>query len=129
RLLALATGPTPVALWDLIGKPRGKWADQKPANLWDGLAGEDAELAFDVIRTLRHHPAETVALLKDRVKVPTAPAAEWVAGRIKALDAPQFRDREQATKDLAGAGELIVPELRAALKTASPEARRRLEGL
>lgn len=129
RWLALATGPTPVALWDLIGKPAGKWADQKPTNLWDGLASEEAELAFDVIRTLRQHPAEAVAFLKQRFKVATAPAAEWVAGRIKALDAPQFRDREQATTDLAGAGELIVPELRAALRTASPEARRRLEGL
>jgi WD40 repeat protein len=129
RLLALATGPKPVALWNLVGKPAGRWADQKQGNLWDGLASEDAELAFDVIRTLRHHPAEAVAFLKERVKVPTAPAAEWVAGRIKALDAPQFRDREQATADLTGAGELIVPELRAALKTASPEARRRLEGL
>jgi WD40 repeat protein len=129
RLLALAAGPTPVALWDLVWKPAGPWANQKPANLWDGLASEDAELAFDVIRTLRQHPAEAVAFLKERVKVPTAPAAEWVAGRIKALDAPQFRDREQATADLSGAGELIVPELRAALKTASPEARRRLEGL
>jgi WD40 repeat protein len=129
RRLALATGPTPVALWDLVGRPGGPWADQKPANLWAGLASENAELVFDVIRTLRHHPAEAVAFLKERVKVPTAPAAEWVAGRIKALDAPQFRDRERATADLAGAGELIVPELRAALKTASPEARRRLEGL
>ena len=61
--------------------------------------------------------------------MPTAPAADWVAGRIKELDAAQFRDREKATADLSGVGELVVPALRAALKAASPEARGRLEGL
>jgi WD40 repeat protein len=129
RTLALATGPGPVALWDLVGDPAGKWGDEKPGNLWDGLASDNAELAFDVIRFLRQHPTEAVPFLKERMKVPTAPAADWVVGRIKELDAAQFRDREKATADLAGAGELVVPELRAALKAAAPEARRRLEGL
>jgi WD40 repeat protein len=127
--LALATGPGPVAQWDLVGPPAGKWADEKPGNLWDGLGSENAELAFDAIRHLRRHPAVAVAFLKERMKVPTAPAADWVAGRISGLDAAQFRDREKATADLAGVGELAVPELRAALKASSPEARRRLEGL
>ena len=82
-----------------------------------------------MIRTLRQHPTEAVGFLRERMKAPTAPAADWVAARIKELDAAQFRDREKATADLAGVGELVVPELRAALKAASPEARRRLEGL
>ena len=129
RTLALATGPGPVALWDLVGPPAGKWADEKPGNLWDGLASENAELAFDAIRHLRRHPAGAVTFLKERMKVPAAPTADWVAGRVRGLDAAQFRDREKATADLAGVGDLIVPELRAALKASSPEARRRLEGL
>jgi WD40 repeat protein len=127
--LALATSPGPVVLWDLIGKPTRTWTDEKPGNLWDGLASENAELSFDVIRYLRQHPTEAVPFLKERMKVPTAPAADWIAARIKLLDAAQFRDREKATTDLAGVGEVIVPELRAAHKTASPEARRRLDGL
>jgi hypothetical protein len=128
RTLALATQPGPVALWDLLGKPT-KWDSVQPEELWKRLAGEDGEAAFDIIRHLRHHPAEAVAFLKTRMKVPSAPAADWIAGRIKELDAAQFRDREQATADLAAVGELIVPELRAALKTAPAEGRRRLDGL
>jgi hypothetical protein len=127
--LALATSPGPVSLWDLVGKPDRLWVEEKAGDLWDGLVAEDAEIAFDVIRHLRHHPAEAVAFLTDRVKAPTAPAADWVAARIKSLDADQFRDREKATADLAGVGEMVVPALRAALKTAPAEARRRLEGL
>ena len=128
RTLALATQPGPVALWDLVGKP-ADWAIVKPTALWAALASADAEVAFDAIRHLRHHPTEAVALLKDRMKVQIAPAADWIAERIKLLDAAQFRDREKATADLAGVGELIVPELREALKPASAEARRRMEGL
>jgi hypothetical protein len=129
RLLALATSPGPVALWDLIGKPRGAWSFEDPARLWEHLAGGDTEDAFDAIRILRGHPAEAVAFFKERIKVPTAPTAEWVAARIKALDAAGFKDREQASTDLAAAGEGVLPALRAALKGSSPEARRRLDAL
>jgi hypothetical protein len=129
RTLALATSPGPVALWDLFGKPAGKWADQQPAKLWDVLAGGKAEEAFDAIRLLRAHPKEAVAFLKERMTVPTAPAADWVAARVKSLDAASFKEREQASLDLAAAGEAVLPALRAALKGSSAEARRRLEAL
>jgi hypothetical protein len=129
RTLALATSPGPVALWDWFGKPAGKWADQQPAKRWEVLADGKAEEAFEVIRLLRARPTEAVAFLKGRVKVPTVPAADWVAARIKALDAASFKEREQASSDLAAAGEAVLPALRAALKGSSAEARRRLEAL
>ena len=129
RTLALATSPGPVALWDLFGPPAGKWDTEKPDDLWAALAGSDAERAFGVIRLLRHHPTEAVAFLKTQVKVPTAPASNWLAARIKDLDAANFKQREQASADLVGVGELVVPALRTALKGSSPEARRRLEAL
>jgi hypothetical protein len=129
RTLALATSPGPVALWDLFGKPAGKWADQQPAKLWDVLAGGKAEEPFDAIRLLRAHPTEAVAFLKERMKVPSTPAADWVAARIKSLDAASFKEREQASSDLAAAGEAVLPALRAALQGSSAEARRRLEAL
>jgi WD40 repeat protein len=129
RTLALATSPGPVALWDWFGKPAGKWADEKPAKRWDVLANGKAEEAFDAIRLLQAHPKEAVAFLKERMKVPTVPAADWVTAGIKALDAASFREREQASSDLAAAGEAVLPALRAALKGSSAEARRRLEAL
>jgi hypothetical protein len=127
--VALAHSPGPVGLWDLIGQPAAEWKDEDPDRLWAALGGEDAEKAFAAIRHLRRHPAEAVAFLKARVQVPTAPSAEWITERIKLLDAAQFRDRERATGDLAGVGELVAAQLRAALKGASPEGRRRLDAL
>jgi WD40 repeat protein len=128
RVLAISTSPGPVALWDLIGQPAGRWADVRPAERWDALAAEDAGRAFEAIRQMRQHPTEAVTLLKERMARAT-PTADWMAARIKMLDAPQFRDREKATGELAEAGELVAPQLRAALKAASPEARERLNGL
>jgi hypothetical protein len=126
--VVLAHSPGPLLAWDLIGKPKGRWDDESPARLWADLGG-DAERAFAAIRHLRRHPADGVDLLKKRMTAPNVPTADWVAGRIRDLDAPTFRDREKATADLAGVGELLFAELRAALKTASPEANGRLESL
>jgi hypothetical protein len=127
-MLVLAHSPGPLLVWDLIGKPRGKWNDEPPDRLWAALAG-DAGTAFAAIRHLRRFPAEGVALLNGRMAAPTVPKADWVAGRIRDLDAPAFRDREKATADLAGVGEVVANEMQTALKTASPEARGRLEDL
>jgi WD40 repeat protein len=129
RTLALATSPGPVALWDWFGKPADKWNDAKPAKLWDVLADEKAEAAFDAIHLLQANPKEAVAFLKERMKVPTAPAADWLAARVKALDAANFKEREQASADLAAAGEVVLPALQSALKGSSAEAHRRLEAL
>jgi WD40 repeat protein len=129
RTLVLATSPGPVARVDLVGKPAGRWIDDDPHRLWTALAEDDAERAFTAIRRLRTFPTEAIAFLKERVKVPAGPSAEWLADRTRALDAPQFRDREKATADLIEAGEPVGPSLGAALPAASPEARRRIESV
>jgi WD40 repeat protein len=128
RTVAIGTSPGPVALWDLIGKPIARWADVSAADLWAALATDDAKKAFAAIRHLRQHPAKAVGLLRERMTKETRPA-NWIAERIKTLDAPQFRDREKAMADLAGLDELPVAELQAALKAASPETRERLTTL
>ncbi|HEX3150706.1 MAG TPA: WD40 repeat domain-containing protein [Gemmataceae bacterium] len=129
RTLALGTSPSPVALWDLIGKPSRKWNDEKTAVLWNHLASADSNVAFEAIRVLRQHPTEAIGYLKERLLAAKAPAADWLAARIKDLDAANFKQREQASTDLAAAGELVAPGLRDALKAASPEMRQRLEAL
>jgi len=132
RSLAVSTSPGPIELWDLIGDRSmqiGKWGSRQPAALWGALASADGEVAFDAIRFLVTNAAEAVPFLKERVPVPVAKAPEWVAARIKALDAASFRDREKATADLAAAGEIVTPELQAAIPKASAEARERLTGL
>ncbi|HKB03183.1 MAG TPA: hypothetical protein VKD90_13235, partial [Gemmataceae bacterium] len=122
RTLAASGRLGPVELWDLAGRPAPRWADQSPADVWTGLASPDAERAFDAMAVLRAHPPEAVRLLTDRMKVLAPPDPDWTAARLNDLDATNFRRREQATKDLAAAGEAVLRALRGAQATASAEA-------
>ena len=63
------------------------------------------------------------------MKVPAIPSKDWLAARVRHLDAASYRDREKATADLAAAGELAADALREAKKSASPEAQQRIAGL
>jgi WD40 repeat protein len=125
---AVSVDPGPVEIWDLTAG-HSATALSDPDRSWAALGNEDAGPAFDVICRLRGHPAEAVAFLSARMKVPTPPATEWIAARIKDLDAPLYRDREKATADLAAVIELIGPTLAAAKATATTEARERLTAL
>src|SRR5207248_7151447 len=124
RTLAVATGRGPVEIWDLSSdRSTGPTtADES----WETLAGEAGEPAFAVICRLRSTAGEAVSFLKERMKVPAGPTAEWVADRLKGLDAALYRDRERASADLLRAGDLVAGQLWDALPTASPEARERL---
>lgn len=128
RLLAVTNMPGPVEIWDLAGK-LGSWHEKKSDDYWDALRGEAADRAYDSICVLKANPSEGIALLKQKMVSPTAPSAETIAGHIAELDSADFRKREQATKMLADVGEIILPQLREALKKASPEARERLTSL
>lgn len=116
----------PVYVWNLLGEP-GRWDAAKSDAVWADLASTDAKTAFAAIRKLRANPADAVAFLKDRVKVPTQPTDETVSGWLKGLDAPAFADRERAERALAEAADLIRPKLEAARKGASAEAGPRLD--
>jgi WD40 repeat protein len=126
--LAVAASPGPIVLYNLL-KTNNKWDAKNAASLWDGLASNDAEVAFNVICLLRANAAQAIPFLKERMKVATKPSAEWIAARIRDLDAAEFRKREVAGVDLAAEGEVILPELLRALAKATPEARERLTAL
>lgn len=132
RVLAVATNPGPVELWDLLtdGTSLGtKLQVLKPATIWDGLSSQDGEKAFTTVLQMRTNPAESVACLRNQLKSLKTPNDDWVNERIRGLEAPEFRERETATAELAAAGELILPRLRAALLRAQPESRGRLSRL
>ncbi|HJZ92481.1 MAG TPA: hypothetical protein VKE40_16510, partial [Gemmataceae bacterium] len=105
------------------------WDPTKGDQVWTALAAPDAAEAFAAIGRLQALPTDAAAFLKARVTVPDGPTPEWVAKRIRALDAPLYRDREKATADLARVGAVIEGQLRDALATAPAEARERLKGL
>jgi RNA polymerase sigma factor (sigma-70 family) len=98
--------------------------------LWDDLAGQDAARAFDGLRRLSAAPREAAALVRERVKPATPPAAGTVARLVAALGDEKFEARQQAAAELERLGELAEPELRKALDAeGSLDVRQRLERL
>jgi WD40 repeat protein len=124
---AVSSSPDgPVYVWDLIGRP-GKWDTAKADAVWTDLMSTDAKVAFSALRWLRANPANAIPMLRDRLKVPTAPTDESIGDLVKRLDGPRFTEREQAQKELIAVAQLVRPRLEAARKTASEEAARRLD--
>jgi WD40 repeat protein len=96
---------------------------------WADLASSDAMKARSAIDRLARDPDATVALLAERFKAPAPPADADVPALIKALDNPAFAAREKAARQLREVGPKARPALQEALKTATPEAKERIERL
>ena len=75
---------------------------------------------------LADHPAEAVAVLRDRLKPAKAADATTVRALVAKLDAAEFAEREAASKALRNLGEAAVPALRQALKGELSAEQRRL---
>ena len=84
-------------------------------------------MAFKAMGQLQGHPAEAVALLRDRLKVPRVDPQE-LALLIADLDSPQFAVRQKAVHALEKLGESAEAALRKVLEAnPSLEARQRTE--
>ena len=131
----LATGHTDgtILLWDITNATRRKPAtDLSAADLdrhWQALAGDDAVKAHEAVRELTARPAQTMELLRGRLK-PVRPGDKTVQTLIDRLDVPAFADREAAVKELSRLGDAAVPDLRRALAgSPSAEQKQRIERL
>lgn len=96
------------------------------AAAWDALAERSAEKAFPALARLAGRGDEAARFLADRVRPADAPTAEQVAAWVEQLDAPAFRDREDAERRLravvAGYADRFAAQLkRAAEQDPSPE--------
>lgn len=92
------------------------------------LAGADAGAAYQAAWNLAAAGQQAVPRLKSLLTVPALTAPARVAQKIRELDDPRFKVREQAEKDLIAAGRPAVDQLEAALRNQpSAEARQRLE--
>jgi WD40 repeat protein len=118
-----AIGPTaPLYLWDVRGALKNGSAKlDRPTTeaLWKDLLADDAEAAFLALRRLAAASETTLPFVRETVRPAVAPAKEKVAAWIAALDAPAFRDREAAMKELKKAADTVAVELRAA-RAATP---------
>jgi hypothetical protein len=131
--LATASADGTVLVWDVPAllqaarrEPQTLTAAQLET-LWRTLGSEDADRAFLAILALKASPAQSVSLLKDRVK----PVSAEILDRLLAdLDDNAFVVREKANQELERLGKFIEQPLRKALqKQPGLEARRRIDRL
>jgi hypothetical protein len=128
RLLVTTSTGQAGLVWDLHAADpfRGDLAAA-----WDALDERSAEKAFPAVAWLVGRGDEAVRFLTGRVRPSDAPTAEQVAAWIKQLDAPVFRDREDAERRLrtvaAGYAYRFAAQLeQAAEHDPSPEVRLRM---
>jgi WD40 repeat protein len=131
RLLS-GSEDTTALLWDLIGDHAGRGRAGSPSirSNWDALASEDAETAYQALRSLAATGGPAVDFLGKQLQPIPEPDPKRVAQLIADLDHESFARREQATKELENEGESVERALRAAIAQAkSAEVRRRVEAL
>jgi WD40 repeat protein len=128
RVLATGHADGTALLWDLKPALARLTAPKRPTNpeaCWADLAEADPRTALAAAERLASEPKVALPLFRRRLR-PVKVDARWLADRIAELAADDFRTREAASKALARVAEAAEPDLRAALKKAPPEARRRL---
>lgn len=127
---------TTALVWDVarfVDDRRAAPAELSPdqvGELWQQMAGEDADRAYDALVKLATVPQQTLPWLKTRIK-PAQPLDTARLGRLLAdLESDQFDQRKAATVALEKLGELAEPRLRKRLAENPPlEVRQRLEQL
>jgi RNA polymerase sigma factor (sigma-70 family) len=138
RVTALAFGPdgrllsggldTTVLAWE-VRPPRPQRA-AAIGTAWDDLGRAEGKPAFAAQGRLLASPAESIALLGEKIKAAEPADPKRLARLIADLDSPVFATRQQATSDLKEIGSQAAPAVREAVKKAdSLEVRRRLENL
>ncbi|HEY7315458.1 MAG TPA: sigma-70 family RNA polymerase sigma factor [Gemmataceae bacterium] len=132
RTLASGGQDTTTLLWDVTNSDAAEAPVLKPEKLtalWERLRGKAAE-SYGCMNALIASPAQAVPFLGGKLKAVVAVDAERFAGLLKKLESDQFREREEATRELKKLGDSAEPALREALKRNFPlETRRRLQAL
>lgn len=120
--------------WDYIRKSALVGHLDTPAAkaeaLWKELADKDAGKAYSAIKALAATPAETVVMLKERVR-PIPPVDPKVLRKLlDDLDHAQYPVRQKADEALERLGDLAAPAIKERRESKPPvETARRLETL
>jgi WD40 repeat protein len=135
RTLASGGHDTAVVLWDVsgLGALAAKEAPVvKPEDLaaaWAGLRGEAAGAYRGMVK-LMAAPDQAVRFLGERLEPVKAADPDRLAALLKRLDSDEFREREEATRELKKLGDAAESALRKALAgNPSAELRRGAEEL
>jgi len=96
--------------------------------LWEDLRGPDGHRTTRAMHQFVAGAAHCIPYLRQRLRLPQAPADDRVSRWIDDLDSDQYRTRQAASRELQRLGLLIEPELLLWLATnPTPEVRRRVE--
>jgi WD domain, G-beta repeat len=135
RVLASVSDDTTGLVWDLTYRAaRPATKPPRPdvlATLWDDLVSSDATRAWRAIWTLTAIPAQSVPLLRDRLRAaPASPDPKQLAQLVADLDADEFQVRQKAHRKLEELGAVAEAALHKGLEgRPSLELRKRLEQL
>ena len=135
KTLASGGEDTTVLFWDMSSlvpsqKPLADLPAKRLEELWQDLAGEDAEKAYQAIWILASHPGQVEPFLKRKLEKGSPTELSRIRRLTAELDSPVFAKREMAMRELEKLGRLAETELRESLKRGpSLEATRRLEHL
>jgi WD40 repeat protein len=127
RVLTTGMADDTILLWDMTGRSAGARPSEKPEVLWEKLAAEDANQAYDAVWALVADPERAVPLLGDRLRPAGPPDPRQLARLIAELDSEAFQTRQQAVADLEKLGEGVLPSLRLLEGKPTAEARRGME--
>jgi RNA polymerase sigma factor (sigma-70 family) len=134
--LVSASFDTTMLVWDVAavsGRQPGPSPRLEPkavAAAWDDLASADAKAAYRAIRLLAEAPAQSVPLLRERLRPAPATDGRQVERLVGQLNSARFAERDRAVRELEGLGNRVEGALKKFL-TGGPslEARRRAERL
>jgi RNA polymerase sigma factor (sigma-70 family) len=135
RSIAVAATDTTVLVWDLSSgyavAPAAPALDAAKADgLWADLAGADAAKAYAAVNRLAARPAESVALLRERLRAVAPIPAERVSKWVAELNDDDLTVRDAATRQLAAVGDQVKRALGETLThDISAEQRQRIKEL
>jgi WD40 repeat protein len=133
--LATGSADTTILLWD-VGSLRAGQRQQQPVtsdqakSAWNELRNPNAKTAYESMEVLSNAPAESLPLLRERLKPLPTPDWKQVERWLASLSGDVFSERDKATRELQRLGDSIEGALQRFLaNTTSPEAQRRVERL
>jgi hypothetical protein len=134
KSLITAGGDTTALVWDVgqlleQGRRQAAGSPGQLEKLWAELAGVDATRADEASWSLADAAKVSVPFLAARLKPIPAVDAAKIEQLVKDLNHARYAVREKSVRELEALRDVAEPALRQALKGASLEVRRRVEGL
>ena len=131
RRIATGGADSTILFWPLRDLLAGDSSATDLTTFWTDLnQSDDIPRAYRAIERLAARPAESMPMLREKLKPRTPIPAERLAKLFAELDADDFGKRERATRDLQALGDVLRNDLvKLRKEAASAEVARRVSGI